>query len=83
MRVNVLFFASLAEEVGCRALELTLTTGSLVGLRSALSERLNAEQLSALEDDQIRMARNQELWDGEGALADGDELAFLPPVTGG
>ena len=35
------------------------------------------------EQENVRIAVNQSLISGECALAAGDEVAFLPPVTGG
>jgi molybdopterin converting factor subunit 1 len=83
MQVQVLFFANLAELAGCRQLTLALQDLSLSGLMNALAARLPADLLEALGADNVRIARNQTIWDGRGALADGDEVAFLPPVTGG
>ena len=31
----------------------------------------------------VKVALNQELIDDSAAISDGDEVAFLPPVTGG
>ena len=86
MKLNVLFFASLREDVGCESVALELASGSFAELRSVLIERLGAQRCEALWAENVRIARNQALVSGpvsEQAFADGDELAFLPPVTGG
>jgi len=35
------------------------------------------------EDQLVMVAVNQEMCDAEQTIADGDEVAFFPPVTGG
>ena len=86
VRLRVLFFASLREAVGLESVELNLADGSFAHVREALIDRLGtaAEPLWA---ENVRLARNQELLNDREALdagfSDGDELAFLPPVTGG
>jgi len=86
MNIQVLFFASLREALGVAGLTLTLVDGSLDELHARLAEELGDAARVLLEDN-VRMARNQELQDAEALislrLCDGDELAFLPPVTGG
>ena len=85
MLLRLRFFASLRETLGAQA-ELRLAPGSTVAdARAALVSR-GAPYASALAPDRaLRAARalNQVLCDEQAALADGDELAFFPPVTGG
>lgn len=85
MKVRVVFFASLREAVGTEQLTLELAAGNFGALRAQLMEALG-EAADALWADNVRLAHNQELH-AEAVdtlvLADGDELAFLPPVTGG
>ncbi len=83
VQVHVLFFANLAELAGCRQLTLVLEDARLGGLMAALDARMPADLLDELRAENVRIARNQTIWDGGGALSDGDEVAFLPPVTGG
>ena len=86
MSVRVLFFASLREAVGIEGVTLILSQGTFAELRSHLTQQLG-DAAAELWADNVRLARNQELLDAGTLnalqLADGDELAFLPPVTGG
>ena len=81
LRVRVLFFASYAEWLGRDDVELTLSGSVSVGdvvrrVRSILpgGDRLPERPLVALNQAHARL---------EAAVADGDELAFLPPMAGG
>ncbi|MEM8768927.1 MAG: molybdopterin converting factor subunit 1 [Pseudomonadota bacterium] len=84
MSVRVLFFASLRDEVGTGELEVSLPAST--GLRdfiSRLGEHLSSDALDALRAENVRVAVNQDLISGELQINPGDEVAFLPPVTGG
>ena len=85
MRVRVLFFASLREAVATDALDVELPpAATLSDLKAALTRQLGAAAAGALGNDEVRVAVNQEMVQGVGAaLKAGDEVAFLPPVTGG
>jgi molybdopterin synthase sulfur carrier subunit len=48
---------------------------------ASLIETFDAELARALRSDKVRIAVNGVL--GTTTLADGDEVAFLPPVSGG
>jgi molybdopterin synthase sulfur carrier subunit len=84
MRIQVRFFASLRDALGTDVLELVLAEGTLGCLRSALDDQLGAVA-SLLWANNVRLAHNHTLVSAPAALqlAQGDELAFLPPVTGG
>lgn len=84
MTITILYFASLREALGREHEVLDLPAGeATVGtLRATLCARGGAwEALAA--GKAVRAAVNQVLARPETALADGDELAFFPPVTGG
>ncbi len=85
LTVRVLFFASLRETVCEDALEVRLPSGATVAdLRTLLGERLSGEGARAIADGDVRVAVNQRLLQSPDArLAAGDEVAFLPPITGG
>lgn len=84
MNVQVLFFASLREAAGRGALNVQLAEpAGIEDLLRVLGEHLATEALTALRAENVRVARNQELARPPFELADGDEVAFLPPVTGG
>lgn len=84
MNVEVRFFASLREAAGTGTLRLELPDrAGFEHLMAALEARLPPEALQALRADNVRLARNQDLVSAPSELADGDEVAFLPPVTGG
>ena len=81
--LEILFFASLAEQVNCRELSLPWTPdlASVAALRDHLCRRGGAWEL--LSSDQLRCAVNQEIVKIDHPLRAGDEVAFFPPVTGG
>ncbi len=84
MRVQVLFFASLKDAVGEGALMLQVAEpGSVDALFDALAARIPATAIVALQGDNVRLAVNRQLVTPPLRLAANDEVAFLPPVTGG
>jgi len=81
MRVRVLFFGMLRELLGRPAEEIDVPEGSdLSTVFECYAARL--PRLRELAPS-IVAARNQEFAALSTALADGDEVAFLPPVSGG
>ena len=85
MKVRVLFFASLREQVGRAAEEVELPAGvaTVAGLRAHLMARGGAWGAALADGRRLRAAVNQDIAAPEAALGTGDEVAFLPPVTGG
>ena len=85
MRVKVLYFASLREQLGRGAEEIELPEGiaTLAGLRARLVARGAAWEAALGADRLVRMAVNQDMAQGDATIASGDEIAFFPPVTGG
>lgn len=82
--IRVLYFARLREEVGTGEESLALPAG--VHTVGAFTARLRARGErwdEALGGRPVLVAVNQTLSASEGALADGDEIAYFPPVTGG
>lgn len=81
MLVRVLFFGVLKDIVGRSEESVQLAPGataaSLFASYAERSETLRSRRSSIL------FARNREFVKGEVLLEDGDEVAFLPPVSGG
>lgn len=81
MRIRILAFAGLRELFGACEQSLELAAGARVDdAWSALS--VEHPELTGLRSS-TRVARNGKLASYEDSLADGDELALLPPVGGG
>ena len=55
----------------------------LDALQDSLCAQHGARWREVLEEDNMIRAVNQVVVQGDCALADGDEVAFFPPVTGG
>lgn len=85
MTVKVLYFAALREKLGCAQEELSLPADvrTLGALRELLAARGEAWNLALAPGRNLRAAHNQRMADAATQLADGDEVAFFPPVTGG
>ncbi len=83
--IKILYFASLREQLGTGSEELELPSelNNLNALAARLAGR-GGRWAEVFEGDQtVMMALNQEAAKGDAAIADGDEVAFFPPVTGG
>jgi len=81
MRVTLRHFALIRETIGRSADELEIEPGLTIG---ALFDQLASEhpRLAPLKRSVMMMA-NQEYVAGDHALRDGDEVVFIPPVSGG
>ncbi len=85
MTVRVLFFARIRDELGTADCHVEVPTGGLdlAGLQELLIERGGETWSDVLSAENVIRAVNQEVSTDNCALADGDEVAFYPPVTGG
>ncbi len=85
MKVRLLYFASVREQVGTASEELELPQGvsSVGALRAHLRQRGPLWQAAFAEGKLLRTAVNQAMAGPMAAIAAGDEIAFFPPVTGG
>ena len=81
--VCVRFFASLREAVDREVVELALDDPSIAGVRAKLAGLLTKTQYGAIDVRGVQVCVNQTIVRGDMRLEDGDEVAFLPPVTGG
>jgi molybdopterin synthase catalytic subunit len=81
MRVTVLFFGQLKDFVGRSTDELEMAPGSSVGtvFDHYASEYPKLREMAA----SIAIARNHEFAARNVELAEGDEIALMPPVSGG
>jgi molybdopterin converting factor subunit 1 len=81
MKVTVLYFARVAEITGCQDQQLELAPGATAGEALAAAARchpaLGQPGFSPL------LAVNREHAAAGRVLADGDEVAIFPPVSGG
>lgn len=82
-QITLLFFASLAEDLNCRELQLDWSPEwqQVSHVRDHLCAR-GGVWLS-LGSDRVRCAVNHEIARMDHPVQPGDEVAFFPPVTGG
>jgi len=83
--MKILYFAWLRQKTGIDAEDVEMPPEILdvAGLLDWLKER-NSNFADALADfDSIRVAVNQEFAELDAPVAQGDEVAIFPPMTGG
>lgn len=80
--INVLFFATLREQLSCHQLEVNADNINSV---SALLSHLCCQSThwQQVLSTNVLCAVNQQMADHQHPIKDGDEVAFFPPVTGG
>ena len=83
--ITVLYFARLREALGQgeERLALPATVRDVEGVRALLMARGGDWQQALAPGRAVRAAVNQAMARGDTPVADGDEIAFFPPVTGG
>lgn len=81
MRIRIRLFAIQRELVGAREVPLELADGATV--EDAWAAVVARFALLAPGRPSVRFARNGDYAEPDTALADGDEVAFIPPVSGG
>lgn len=79
--INVLFFARLKDQIG--QADLQLEDDQAGKTIAQLQQELIAKGMTALQDNSIRVALNQNFCAADSVIKAGDEVAFMPPVTGG
>ena len=79
MRYRILYFASLRDRVGSDAEQVESEHADARALYAELRQRHGF----GLAAERLRIAVNGEFATWDRALVDGDEIAFLPPVSGG
>jgi molybdopterin synthase sulfur carrier subunit len=86
MKINVLFFASLRELFEKDSIEIAKPE-NIKTAQDLLDFYANNEKGPWLEllakKNTIRLAINHSVVDWDSVINDGDEIAFLPPITGG
>ncbi len=81
MKIHVLLFASLTKEVGQGELELHLSDNATVG--DAIAALATDYPPISRYRSSLATAVNLDYVDSGHHLCDGDELAVIPPVSGG
>jgi molybdopterin synthase sulfur carrier subunit len=85
MRIQLRFFASVRETlgVGQETLAVPAQVETVGDVRRLLQQRGGPWAQALADERPLRMAYNHQMTDAATRLADGAEVAFFPPVTGG
>jgi molybdopterin synthase sulfur carrier subunit len=85
MKLRILYFARLREAMGrsSEAVEVPPAITTVAALRTWLIGRGEPAASAFADLKRIRAAVNQDMASDDTTLADGAEVAFFPPVTGG
>ncbi|MBY4946762.1 molybdopterin converting factor subunit 1 [Cupriavidus respiraculi] len=85
MKIELRFFASVREQlgVGQESADVPATVTTVGELRQWLRQRGGAWEQALAEGRALRMAVNHAVARADTAVAEGCEVAFFPPVTGG
>ncbi|MBV4460200.1 MoaD/ThiS family protein [Pseudomonas sp. COR58] len=80
MNLTVKFFARYREAVGEDSIRVEGNFGTVDDVRALLAQR---DGFEVLGEQNLMCARNEDLCQLDEPVAEGDEVAFFPTVTGG
>lgn len=83
MKVNIRYFASIREALDRGAETVETRAETLAALRDELIARGGPYAESLAHGRAVRLALNQVMADESAVIAEGAEVGFFPPVTGG
>ena len=83
MKIQVKYFASIREALATGSEAVDTRAVCVAALRDELIARGGAYADALARGKAVRVAINQTLSDESTLLAEGAEVAFFPPVTGG
>lgn len=79
--MRVLFFAQLKDATGCDSADLAVAAP--LGAEQLWAELLNKFPALAAHRASVRLAKNFEYTGTDEEFSDADEVALIPPVSGG
>jgi len=80
MNINVLYFASLADEANCHEEKITVPQSTSL---TELYEQLRQKHLFSRPQSELRVAVNDYFAKWTDEIYDGDSVVFITPVAGG
>ena len=83
MKLRLRYFASIREALGASDTIDGTEGATVAAVRDALIARGGAHATTLARGRALRSALDQVLCDETAVVAEGSELAFFPPVTGG
>ena len=84
MTIRVRFFAALRERLGTESLDISASAGiDVKALLELIRRQLGDGAIEILSAPNVRIALNKEFVTDRCRVSDGDEIAFMPPITGG
>jgi molybdopterin converting factor subunit 1 len=81
MRVRVLYFGIVRERIGLREESVELGVGATVAELAGILSAKHGNLAAGVST--LKLAVNLEYVDSHAELHDGDEVAVIPPVSGG
>jgi molybdopterin converting factor subunit 1 len=81
--ISIKYFANLKEVAGKESEELTASDGMNLEDLCLQLEKSQSQIVEMIRQKNVMVAINQEMATMDSTIKDGDEIAFLPPFSGG
>ncbi len=81
--ISIKYFANLKEVAGKESEELTASDGMKLADLCSQLEDSQSQIVEMIRQKNVMVAINQEMATMDTEIKDGDEIAFLPPFSGG